>query len=175
METKTKKKKKRRVGELSFVKSSYPIIVHFDGCCEPTNPGGHAGYGIHIARADEVLFTASGYVEAGPLTSNNVAEYRAFIEALEWLGRNGCLKSRIAFFGDSQLVINQMFGTWRIKGGLYVESALLAKKLLGSFSDVRGFWIPRGENHVADRLSKAELLKRGVRFRIQPETARENL
>ena len=66
-------------------------------------------------------------------------------------------------------VIQQMFGAWRIKFGFYVPIAKTCKAMLKQFPHITGTWIPREKNSLADELSKAELKKAGVKFRIQPE------
>lgn len=58
--------------------------------------------------------------------------------------------------------------TWQIKKGHYVTLAREAKDILYTLGHVFGKWVPRDENSIADKLSKAELIKAGVEFRIQP-------
>jgi ribonuclease HI len=145
------------------------FIAYFDGACEPRNPGGNIGFGAVIYRDGATVWTASGMFPAARDHSNNVAEYMAFIAILNEQRAKGRAGARIEIRGDSKLVINQMFGTWRIKGGLYASHARQAKSLLRHFPQARGVWIPRRQNSVADDLSKAELRKAGVQFRIQPE------
>jgi ribonuclease HI len=145
----------------------------FDGCCEPVNPGGTASYGAVILRDDEVIHVASEifYPQKGKEreTSNNVAEYSGFRHVLIWLLGQGLNRQCIEIRGDSNLVIEQMFGYWRIKQGFYVPIAKECRELLKQFPNIRGKWIPREQNSLADKLSKAELLKAGIKFRIQPE------
>lgn len=145
------------------------IEAYFDGCCEPTNPGGTAAYGIVILRDGTEVHQASRKFPAGPRTSNNVAEYSGFIAVLEWLIINDLERQPVVVRGDSNLVIQQMFGDWQIREGLYVPLAKRARKLVSRFPMIRGEWVPREQNHLADRLSKQVLIDAGVRFRIQPE------
>jgi ribonuclease HI len=150
------------------------IRCFFDGACEPVNPGGIASYGAVILRNEEVLHQSSAifYPQKGREreTSNNIAEYSGFKYILTWLIDHGLNEQCIEIRGDSMLVIKQMFGTWRIKQGYYVPLALECSILLKQFfPNTRGKWIPREENSLADKLSKAELMKAGVQFRIQPE------
>lgn len=146
-----------------------PIEVYTDGCCEPKNPGGTAGWGAHIRCGDEVLWEGSGMIPAHPTTSNNVAEYLAFLESLKWLLANGQQNEKIIFRADSKLVIEQMNGRWRMRQGRYIPIALESRKLLRQFTRKKLLWIPREENGLADELSKREVKKAGVVFRIQPE------
>lgn len=156
------------------------ITAYFDGACEPVNPGGWASFGAVVYKDDSELWTCSKLFV--PIkgrekeTSNNVAEYSGFLSILEFLKEQELQKDKIQIYGDSNLVICQMFGDvkrhgklWKMKKGFYIPIAMKAKILLKEFSDIKGSWIPREQNGVADKLSKAELLKAGVEFRIQPE------
>jgi ribonuclease HI len=153
------------------------FTVFFDGCCEPKNPGGTAGYGCIIYDGRIRVYEYSGIVPAAPDTSNNVAEYLAFNTALDWFIGGGRCGDSIQMFGDSKLVIEQMFGTWKIHGvdtrdrpkGRYADTAARGRELLKKFNNISGFWIPREENSEADDASKGQLRKAGVEFRIQPE------
>lgn len=148
------------------------IKCFFDGCCEPTNPGGVAAYGAIIFRDgqriwedSQIFFPKKGREKE---TSNNVAEYSGFKAVLNYLLASGLYLEAIEIFGDSNLVIQQMFGRWKIKSGYYVPVALACRKLLSQFPKIKGYWIPREQNSIADELSKARLVKVGVKFRIQP-------
>jgi len=150
------------------------IEAWFDGCCEPKNPGGFAGYGAVVLDHGNKIWEMSGFLDKSPKTSNNVAEYMAFIQILEFLLKDGLNKRTITVRGDSRLVLYQMFEDpeirkpWRIKKGFYIPYARKAEKLLENFNKIRCEWIPREENGIADELSKAELIKRNVEFKIQP-------
>lgn len=149
-----------------------PFTAYFDGCCEPTNPGGHASYGAVIyergARVWECseLFVPTKGKETE--TSNNVAEYSGFLAILNWFVGQKLTAAHITIQGDSMLVIKQCFGAWKIRKGHYKPLALAAREMVKRFPNLKGKWIPREMNGVADELSKAELVKAGVEFRIQP-------
>ena len=64
---------------------------------------------------------------------NNLAEYAALIAVLRHLIDVGLQREHIVVIGDSQLVINQMFGNWKIKRRCYVDVAREAKALLAQF------------------------------------------
>lgn len=146
------------------------IKVYFDGCCEPYNPGGTAAFGVVIFDKEKgELHRKSQIVGRGAKMSNNVAEYSGLKHALEWLKENGLNKEEILFLGDSKLVINQIWGTWQMKGGLYFPIALDCLKLIPYFPNSTGQWISREFNNLADQLSKQHLKESGVKFRIQPE------
>lgn len=159
------------------------IEVYTDGACEPVNPGGYASYGVFIrvrngAKWTELMSESKLFVpEKGKekQTSNNVAEYSGFLRALEWLIQHNLNREEIIYRSDSQLVIYQnsvdpRYGhKWRMKGGYYLPIAKKAQALLPKFKRIKFEWIPREENSIADELSKAELIKAGIEFRIQPE------
>lgn len=149
------------------------IEAWFDGCCEPVNPGGIASFGAVIFVNGERIWECSQifYPKKGKEkeTSNNVAEYLGFTAILEKLIEMGFQREKIMIFGDSNLVIQQMFGSWKIKKGFYVPLAKEAKRIVKKFSNLHGRWIPREENSLADELSKAELIKANVKFKIQPK------
>jgi ribonuclease HI len=148
------------------------IKCFFDGCCEPKNPGGVAAYGVVIFKdghriweRSEIFYPKKSHVAE---TSNNVAEYSGLKAILDYLLTHGLQFEPIEVFGDSNLVIQQMFGTWKIRAGYYVPIAMACKKLLSQFPRIRGQWIPREQNSIADELSRDKLIRSGVKFRIQP-------
>jgi len=131
------------------------IVVHIDGLCEPVNPGGTATFG-YVIRDDSgsILTSKSGVVGKGPAMSNNVAEYAALCEALEFLLKKNRENSSIEVKGDSALVMNQMSRKWKFRKGLYREEYQEALRLMARFTDLRFRWIPREENEEADKLSR---------------------
>lgn len=144
------------------------IIVYYDGACEPRNPGGHGGFGCVIKENEQILYSFSGYYPASPNMSNNVAEYLGLTQALQWLLVNNRLKEEITFFGDNMMTVMQMDGKWRAKKGLYIPFYKRALAVRKNFKKLHFEWIPREENGEADELSKGELIKRKINFKIQP-------
>lgn len=152
------------------------ITAYFDGCCEPINPCGTASYGAVVFSDDHRVWETSKifYPVQGreKETSNNVAEYLGFISILEYLLEMNLQNETIQIYGDSKLVICQMFGDkngkrWKMKKGHYIPLAHHARELLKAFSSLKGNWIPRSENALADELSKAAVLKAGILLNIQ--------
>lgn len=132
------------------------IDAYFDGLCLPRNPGGIACFAFVIKNDGKLIHSGSG-LAADPLSrqaTNNVAEYTALIRALEWLYENGHASSKIVVKGDSQLVVKQMTGEFRVKNRqivpLFQKAALLRKK----FGDLAITWVPREQNGEADSLSE---------------------
>lgn len=156
------------------------IRAMFDGCCEPKNPSGHIGAGAIVYVNAKVEATYSDYVPEGPTNSNNVAEYMGLIFVLKYImaiQAAGVIKiDRIDIRGDSNLVINQMNGEWKIKKGFYISSAAYCLTLFREVqsASVRAGtiltlqWHPREMNEEADALSKKLLIEKGIKFKIQP-------
>ena len=99
--------------------ADFECIAHFDGACEPVNPGGHGGWGYVIravegAQLGAELACGSGYIPASRQTTNNVAEYTAALEAVRaWLRL--ARSTPLLVCGDSKLVIMQMRGEWQLE------------------------------------------------------------
>lgn len=132
------------------------ITVYFDGACWPRNPGGRATWGYVIKNGQQPLKMAHGehFPEIEGATSNNVAEYAAVINALKWLEENDFLNHKIIVKGDSNLVIMQLSGLWKVKRGAYAHLAHQAKYFVSKFSNISFEWIRREDNEEADVLSK---------------------
>lgn len=88
------------------------------------------------------------------ITTNNVAEYNAFLLALETILSESNLdpkETQINFFADSLLAVRQLNGEYRIKNqnlAALAEEIKLKEKL---FQKVTYQHIPREENKLADR------------------------
>jgi ribonuclease HI len=111
------------------------------------NPG-PAGYGVHIARDDGAIVELK---ESLGTTTNNVAEYRGLLAALAWAAQHGI--ERLHVRSDSQLLVKQMLGEYRVKHPglqpLYEEARSLVRQIgRVTFEHVR-----REFNTDADRLA----------------------
>jgi ribonuclease HI len=142
--------------------NNHQIVLHFDGLCEPKNPGGVATYGIVIEINGKKVFEDSGLADAPPwslMASNNVAEYSALIRGLEWLKREGHCRDNVLVLGDSRLIINQLEGRFKVKAPRLRELYHKAKELIGEFSRLKISWVDRSENAEADLLSRIAYAK----------------
>lgn len=125
----------------------------FDGACWP-NPGGRCAYGWAVSDDGNFQHEGNGFIGEGPGMTNNVAEYLGLYNCLVFLKNHGLNKSAIKLYGDSKLVVEQMNGRWRVKGGLYIDAFKLSFCMLKEFPNARVIWIPREQNGLADSLSK---------------------
>src|SRR6185295_6111494 len=96
------------------------LTLEFDGGSRG-NPG-PAGIGVVLrARDGTALVTLGRYIGRA---TNNVAEYKALITALQEAKKLGARK--ILVRGDSELIVRQMLGQYRVKNAdlreLYEEA-----------------------------------------------------
>lgn len=134
------------------------VLAHFDGSCEPFNPGGDMGMGVVIFVDQQKVKEQSTFIPRDPTNSNNVAEYLAFEKILDYLLENNLDGERITILGDSKLVVEQMNDRWKIKSGLYTPVAYRCYNLLtAQFKcniNFRIQWVRREQNAIADLLSR---------------------
>jgi ribonuclease HI len=126
-------------------------IAHIDGAARG-NPG-PASYGVAILKPDgEPLERLKKYVGR---TTNNVAEYFALIAALDYAAAHGIHKLRIR--SDSELLVRQMQGRYKVKSAdlkpLYERAKKLAESL--AYFDIQH--VPRERNREADGLANEAL------------------
>lgn len=129
------------------------IEAYFDGLCEP-NPGGVATYGFVIKRDGKKVHEGHG-LAGTPRTAqatNNVAEYTGLIRALEWLKTQKKL-GPVVVRGDSDLIIRQVKGEYKVKSALLAPLHRQVQDLLEDLPDVTFEWIRREGNAEADRLT----------------------
>ena len=144
------------------------VEVYFNGTCQPYNPGGIACYGfvIYQQQQQDVVHVANGLALAEPFTDNAtdiVAAYTAIIKALEWLlahrpdgsSNNNSSSFRtqtIVVKGDSQLVINQIKGKYKVKEARIIPLYKRVRSLISKFKNIKIKWIPREQKKYADTL-----------------------
>ena len=133
------------------------VHVHFDGACQPPKGPGVATFGFTV-EGEGLDFEERGLATRpySEHSTNNVAEYVAAIRALEWLRGQGYRGTVIAS-GDSQLVIRQMRGEYRVRTEHLQDYQTWLARLAGEFAAVEWQWIPREQNARADALSKRAL------------------
>ncbi len=112
------------------------------------NPG-PAGIGAVLRdESGEVIGEiARGIGEA----TNNIAEYAALIAGLELALDNGVREVEI--YMDSELVVSQLLGRWKIKKDTLRPLAVKARALMGRFESFSLSHVPRELNADADRLA----------------------
>ena len=88
--------------------------------------------------------------EAIGVATNNVAEYRALIAGLTKAGELGVAELEVV--SDSELLVKQMTGVYRVKNAALQELSLEAARLARRIGRVRYTAVRREHNELADRL-----------------------
>jgi len=128
------------------------INVYTDGGSR-NNPG-LAGIGfIVFDEANKIVYQEGKTIG---IATNNVAEYSALLESLKWLLKNKNtfpVLNEIVFHSDSELLVNQMTGRYRIKDLKLKDLVVEAHTLLAKLNILHSFVaIPREKNKHADKL-----------------------
>jgi ribonuclease HI len=89
--------------------------------------------------------------------TNNEAEYYALLKALELVEERWADKTtgrieggvgEILIRSDSQLVVNQVNGAWRVEDSKLVELSEKARDAIRELGNIRLEWVPREENYA---------------------------
>ena len=125
-------------------------VLFFDGGASP-NPGcGGAGFVLFDDCWNEVARASVGVYPYTNVT-NNQAEYVGLIAGLLEAEQQGM--RRIVVKGDSELVINQMNGTYAARNDRLIALNEYANQIERRFQSVTYKWVPRAENQDADSLA----------------------
>jgi ribonuclease HI len=131
------------------------IEVYFDGLCQPINPGGISCYAFIVKSDGRIIYFDYG-IAGEPFSedsTNNVAEYTALAKALQWLLVNNYSSKKVEIKSDSQLVVNQLTGDYKVKARRIVPLYKEVLSLKSKFQDIQIKWIPRDKNREADKLT----------------------
>jgi ribonuclease HI len=134
-------------------------ILQFDGGSVP-NPGPSSGGAVlYDSDRKTVLFEIGDYVE---YSTNNQAEYFGL-----WLGLQKCVElgyKEILIEGDSQLVLKQVAGEWKINEPTLKQLQKTVVELIeGKFDFVAVKHVLRGYNKHADAITN-EVIERKEGF-----------
>jgi probable phosphoglycerate mutase len=127
------------------------IVAYIDGGARG-NPG-PAGYGVRVERQDGTLIDE--FHESIGTATNNVAEYRGLLAALDWARSHS--EKEVLIRSDSLLLVQQMLGHYKVKHPnlqpLYAKARVLAHDI----GSVRFEHVRREANRHADRLANAAM------------------
>ena len=125
-----------------------PVVnLYTDGACRG-NPGQGGAGAVLVDERGEIVATVRRSLG---LCTNNIAEYRALI-----LGLEEALKKRygrLNIFLDSELLVNQIKGSYKVKNENLKILMLEVRKLLSYFDSYKIEHIDRSQNHMADKLA----------------------
>lgn len=131
------------------------LTLQFDGGSRG-NPG-PAGIGVVIRAEDGTpLVTLGRYIGRA---TNNVAEYRALITAMEEARKLGARK--VVIRGDSELIVRQMLGQYRVKNADLKELYEEAQTLFRQFDQAKIEHNLRDKNTLADKLANLAMDRKG--------------
>jgi ribonuclease HI len=111
------------------------------------NPGPAAAAYV-LEAEDGTVLDARG--ETIGIATNNVAEYRALVAGLAKALTLGM--DEVDVVSDSELLVKQMNGEYRVKNAALIELSLEAARLAREIGRVRYRAVRRAENELADRL-----------------------
>ncbi len=136
-------------------KSSNLVFLYVDGA-SLGNPGPSGAGGVVLDSEGRELLSYSVPLGYG---TNNEAEYKSLIIGLKKVLSLGF--RRVAIKSDSQLLVRQINGDYKVKARGLVPLYLEAKKLLSAFEKWSVEHIPREMNKRADALSKRAAEREG--------------
>lgn len=125
------------------------IVIYCDG--SGGSKGDNGGWG-YSAQTHQGRVLHEGFGGPDGLSTNNVSEYRAVINALKWV--KGKTAGNILIRTDSTLVVEQCMKRWKCKKPHLKPLCEEAKKLLYEVA-ASIEWVPREQNIRADQLSHA--------------------
>lgn len=127
------------------------LDIHIDGASRG-NPG-EAAFGVYVASPDgRPVAELYGYLGRA---TNNVAEYQALLHALRYALAQGVKRVRV--FSDSELVVKQIDGRYRVKHPDMLPLHRDASALLRRFDEATVSHVRREQNKDADRLANRAL------------------
>ena len=123
------------------------ITIYTDGS-SIGNPG-KAGVGYIFYKGSQPIHQNSVFLG---IQSNNFAEYMALIFALvDAIDLN---EKKCKVFADSQLMVEQINGRYKVKNQNLLPLYTLAKQIISKFDDFKISHIDREKNKEADKLAK---------------------
>ena len=137
-------------------RSSGSLCVLYTDGGSRGNPG-PAGSGFVLLDPSGAVMCAAGHF-LGEAT-NNRAEYDGLIRGLEAALSRGCRVLEVRM--DSELIVRQMTGRYRVKNEGLKQPFARAKALATRIGDVRFVHVRRAENTEADRLANEAMDARG--------------
>jgi ribonuclease HI len=133
------------------------LVIHIDGGSRG-NPG-DAGFGVYVEAPDGSATELYGYLGRA---TNNVAEYQALLHALRHALARGAARVRI--FSDSELVVRQIAGQYKVKHPDMIPLHQEARSLMRRFEQATLEHVRREQNREADRLANRALDERASKL-----------
>ncbi len=148
------------------------ILIHVDGGCRKNV----AAYGYTVKKNGKTIREDYGILKRGKGATNNYAEYMAPIKALSWLKGSDEGIDKVLVRSDSQLMVKQINGEWKVKSDNIVDLYGELKKLKSYFEkhhDIEFEHVPREENERADELAEQALEDHFLARKIRGEDKKQ--
>lgn len=133
------------------------LVIHIDGGSRG-NPG-DAAFGVYVESSAGQVTELYGFLGRA---TNNVAEYEALLHALRHALARGA--KSVALFSDSELVVRQMSGQYKVKHPDMIPLYQEARALWRRFERVTFAHVRREQNRDADRLVNLALDERASKL-----------
>jgi ribonuclease HI len=130
------------------------LVIYCDGGARG-NPGPAAIGAVVLDPSTDPPTRLATVSERIGVATNNVAEYRALVAALE--AARDFPARRVRVRADSQLLVRQLEGRYRVKQQHLRPYYERARELLSEYEDVELTHVPREQNTEADALVNAAL------------------
>ena len=128
------------------------VIIYFDGASRG-NPG-LSGAGAVIIINKKIIEELNKFL--GKMT-NNQAEYCGIQLGLSFLLNNSIFGKKLSIKGDSQLILKQLEGKYKVRSDnlkdLYTQTIILLQTIETQFKTINFNYIPRNLNKKADKLA----------------------
>jgi ribonuclease HI len=133
------------------------ISVYTDGGSRG-NPG-LSGIGVVVHdKQDQIIYKTSRFIG---IKTNNEAEYLALLEALAWVSQHQAEYTEVKFYSDSQLLVRQINGKYKIKAANIKPLYQLAVSVISQIHIPCTFHeILREKNSLADELANQAMDKK---------------
>jgi len=131
------------------------VRIHVDGGARG-NPG-PAGFGVVVSDAEGA--TLGRYFGYLGVQTNNAAEYRGLIAALEHARHSGW--RRLWIGSDSELMVRQVRGQYKVKNEGLRPLYERCRQLIAEFEEFAIEHVPRAGNAEADSLANQAMNLRG--------------
>jgi len=130
-----------------FGQASFDYVINTDGGAR-NNPGpGGIGFVIRDFKSGKIIQQFKKYIGR---TTNNCAEYIAVLEGL--LFARGMGVKRVKIRSDSELLVKQMQGLYRVKDEKLKKYYQEIKRISGDFEIIHYEHVRRTANKEADKL-----------------------
>lgn len=136
------------------IKQNSCYLLQFDGGTQP-NPGEASGGAIIYSPTKKMLYETGEYID---FATNNIAEYKGLIIGLKLALEKGF--TNILVEGDSQLIISQVIGKYKVKNDKLKIYHKEVVDLVSKFDYVAIRHIYRDFNKEADRITNETIFNK---------------